>query len=167
MKGSRRSPQQTTEIVFVEWNPNFYAVLNEGVIEFSTFTPKKLESTYESDLAEKLEKKLEKYFSGRRVDFNEFKVSYPSEFSRRVLEEVRKIEYGSVCSYSDLAKKLGTSPRAVGVALKMNRVPVIVPCHRVVAKKGLGGYSLGIEIKLKLLKLEGVECAYLSGRGSS
>lgn len=137
------------------------------MIEFSTFTPKKLESSYESDLAEKLEKKLEKYFSGRRVDFNEFKVSYPSEFSRRVLEEVRKIEYGSVCSYSDLAKKLGTSPRAVGVALKMNRVPVIVPCHRVVAKKGLGGYSLGIEIKLKLLKLEGVECAYLSERGSS
>ncbi|ADC66154.1 methylated-DNA/protein-cysteine methyltransferase [Ferroglobus placidus DSM 10642] len=159
-------PRRITEIVFVDWNPNFYAALSGKVIEFSAFTSKKLESSYESDLAEKLEKKLERYFSGKRVSFDEFKVSYPSEFSKRVLEEVRKIEYGKVCSYSDLAEKLGTSPRAVGVALKMNRVPVIVPCHRVVAKNGLGGYSHGVNLKLKLLKLEGVECACLSGRGS-
>lgn len=81
-------------------------------------------------------------------------MEYPSKSSERILKEVRKIPFGKTVTYGDLAKKLRTSPRAVGVALRLNRVPVIIPCHRVVAKGGLGGYSYGVEIKKKLLGLE-------------
>ena len=150
----------------MEWSPNFYAVLEDCKVTFAKFTEEKLESVYDSDLAEKLERKLERYFSGKRETFVEFSVAYPTNFSKKILEEVRKIEYGKVRTYGEIAKDTKTSPRAVGAALRANRVPVIVPCHRVVAKNGLGGYSLGVDLKLKLLKLEGVECACLREKGS-
>ncbi len=140
--------------------------MESSIIVRAGFTAEKLESEYESDVAERLEKKLEKYFSGKKVSFAEFKVMYPTKFSERVLEEVRRIGYGEVRTYLEVAKKLGTSPRAVGVALKINRVPVVVPCHRVVAKNSLGGYSYGVDVKKKLLELEGVECVSLRGSGS-
>ncbi len=79
-----------------------------------------------------------------------------SNFTRKVLEKVREIPYGKTISYKDLAEKLNTKGyRAVGLALKKNPIPIIIPCHRVVSKKGLGGYNSGIEIKKELLKLEG------------
>ena len=166
MRGSGRFLPRTTEIVFVEWDPNFYAVLKNGVVIFASFTEERTESNYKSDLAEKLERKLERYFSGKKEDFLEFEVSYPTAFSKRVLEEVRKIGFGETRSYGEIAGIVKTSPRAVGVALKMNKVPVIVPCHRVVAKNGLGGYSLGVDLKLKLLELEGAACVYRKGKGN-
>jgi methylated-DNA-[protein]-cysteine S-methyltransferase len=58
-------------------------------------------------------------------------------------------------TYSELAGKIGCKgARAVGNALGKNPIPIIIPCHRVVAKKGIGGYSAGIEIKIRLLELE-------------
>lgn len=67
------------------------------------------------------------------------------------------VPIGRVVSYAALAKALGTSPRRVGLSMKRNRVPIVVPCHRVIAKNlRLHGYSLGIEFKAKLLRLEGV-----------
>ncbi|MEM0332226.1 MAG: methylated-DNA--[protein]-cysteine S-methyltransferase [Archaeoglobaceae archaeon] len=99
--------------------------------------------------------KVRKYFSGEK---SEPEVDYEilaSDFVRSVLEEVKKIPYGCTKTYGEIAAKLMTSPRAVGVALKKNPLPVIIPCHRVVAKGGLGGYSQGLKIKKALLELEG------------
>lgn len=99
---------------------------------------------------------LEEYFRGEITEFScEVDLSEMSDFTRRVLEETRKIEYGSVITYSELARRIGSrGGRAVGGALSRNPVPVIVPCHRVVAKDGLGGYSCGLDLKIKLLELE-------------
>ncbi|MET1128103.1 MAG: MGMT family protein [Thermoproteota archaeon] len=62
---------------------------------------------------------------------------------------------GYVVTYGLLAKLVGTSPRAIGAYMRSNRNPIVVPCHRVVGSKGPGGYSLGLDFKLKLLQLEG------------
>jgi methylated-DNA-[protein]-cysteine S-methyltransferase len=62
---------------------------------------------------------------------------------------------GYTITYSALAKLAGTSHRAVGAYMRSNRNLIVIPCHRVVAKHGLGGYSRGVEFKRKLLELEG------------
>ncbi|MBE8538647.1 methylated-DNA--[protein]-cysteine S-methyltransferase [Geoglobus acetivorans] len=113
-----------------------------------------VEESIESEFAENLKRRLERYFKGRAVDFTDVNVLYPTPFSERVLRVVRSIPFGLVESYSSIAEKVGTSPRAVGVALRSNLVPVIVPCHRVVSKAGIGGYSQGESIKKALLELE-------------
>ena len=75
-------------------------------------------------------------------------------FTKKVLDIVKEIEFGEVLTYGDIAKKLNTSPRAVGMALKRNPLPLIIPCHRVVAKNSLGGYSYGVEKKKFILERE-------------
>ncbi|VVB95432.1 Methylated-DNA--protein-cysteine methyltransferase [uncultured archaeon] len=99
---------------------------------------------------------LERYFEGEETDFSmEVDLSSLSPFTRKVLNETRKIRYGATITYSDLARNIGTAAvRAVGGALSRNPIPIIIPCHRVVAKNGIGGYSAGIGIKTRLLELE-------------
>ena len=62
---------------------------------------------------------------------------------------------GAAVTYSALARLAGTSPRAVGAFMRANRELIVVPCHRVVGSRGLGGFSLGVEFKRRLLELEG------------
>jgi methylated-DNA-[protein]-cysteine S-methyltransferase len=85
-------------------------------------------------------------------------------FQRRVLEETRKVPRGQVSTYAEIARRIGNpkAMRAVGQALRRNPVPIVVPCHRVIASDGsLGGYSgeMRSKRKLQLLKLEGVALA--------
>ena len=106
---------------------------------------------------------LERYFDGETIDFSfDVDISYLSPFGQKVLMETRKIKYGKTLTYSELAKKIGSmAVRAVGNALGKNTVPIVIPCHRVVAKKGIGGYSGGIDIKTRLLELEQVNYPHL------
>lgn len=79
-------------------------------------------------------------------------------FQRRVWRATVKIPYGRVRSYGWVASKIGGRQfsRAVGMALGANPVPLIIPCHRIVAQDGsLGGFSCGLPIKRQLLRLEG------------
>jgi O-6-methylguanine DNA methyltransferase len=81
-----------------------------------------------------------------------------TEFSEAVLEATRRIPRGKVATYSDIARAIGKpkAARAVGSALRKNKTPIIIPCHRVVRSDGrLGGYS-GSASKESLLKSEGV-----------
>lgn len=83
-------------------------------------------------------------------------------FQVRVWRELRRIQPGRVQSYGDLARHLNTSPRAVGGACRANPLPLLVPCHRVVAHHGIGGFSGArggrwLEIKRWLLAHEGIE----------
>ena len=82
-------------------------------------------------------------------------------FQRSVWHALTEIPLGETCTYGDIAKKLNSSPRAVGNACRKNPIQIIVPCHRVVSAKGLGGYSGATEgkqlnIKRWLLHHEGV-----------
>jgi methylated-DNA-[protein]-cysteine S-methyltransferase len=99
---------------------------------------------------------IDEYFRGERTEFSiDADLSDMSDFTRRVLEETQKIEYGTTITYSELARRIGSrAVRAVGSALSRNPVPLIIPCHRVVAKNGIGGFSCGVDMKVKLIELE-------------
>ena len=104
---------------------------------------------------------LSEYLAGERRDFTvPVDLSGVTDFSRLVLEECRRLPYGQTLSYGELAAALGRpkAARAVGQALGRNPVPLIVPCHRILAAGGgLGGFGLGLEAKRRLLELEGRE----------
>lgn len=144
------------EVISVRWIKFVNVVLRDERVVRITFDDYPLYENIQSDTAKSLKSDLERYLRGERIDFNDYDVNLAdlSCFVRMVLEEVRKIPYGEVVTYKELADKLKTSPRAVGQALKKNPIPIIIPCHRVIAKKDLGGFSAGIDIKRKLLRLE-------------
>ena len=104
---------------------------------------------------------LQRYFMGENVDFSSYDVDLTgfTPFQQEVLTAIRSVHRGTCITYSRLASMVGRpkAVRAIGNALGLNRVPVIIPCHRIVSKKGPGGYSLGIGLKLELLRLESIE----------
>lgn len=101
-------------------------------------------------------RQLDDYFCGKRKKFDIIVKLKGSEFQIKVWNELKKIRYGEVCTYGDIAERIGNKKacRAVGCANKKNPVPIIVPCHRVIASDGIGGYAEGIDKKLVLLNLE-------------
>ncbi|HFD79263.1 MAG TPA: methylated-DNA--[protein]-cysteine S-methyltransferase [Gammaproteobacteria bacterium] len=83
-------------------------------------------------------------------------------FQRRVWEALRTIPAGTTITYGALAARLGSGARAVGNACRRNPLPIVVPCHRVVASRGPGGFAGRrdgrlLEVKRRLLQLEGIE----------
>jgi methylated-DNA-[protein]-cysteine S-methyltransferase len=108
------------------------------------------------------EQELREYFAGRRRTFTVKLDLEGTEFQRKAWQAMRKIPFGETISYGDQARKVGKPKayRAVGSANGKNPIPIIVPCHRVLASDGsLGGYSLGLSMKRRLLALEGVSVA--------
>ncbi len=103
-------------------------------------------------------RELEQYFAGKRTDFTCPLDLRGTDFQLRCWNALLEIPYGKTCSYADLARKVG-SPRgfrAVGMANHDNPIPIIVPCHRVITSDHkLGGYGGGLDLKEKLLRLEG------------
>lgn len=105
-------------------------------------------------------KQIEEYSTGKRKSFDIDFLPLPkgTDFQEKVWKIISKIPYGKTLTYKNIAEKLGNPrlARAVGNAMKANRLPFIIPCHRVVAENGLGGYAgrRGIETKKRLLRLE-------------
>ncbi|HEY1860010.1 MAG TPA: methylated-DNA--[protein]-cysteine S-methyltransferase [Gemmataceae bacterium] len=106
---------------------------------------------------DQLKEALARYFAGQLREF-QVPVIYPgTPFQQAVWDGLRRIPYGETCSYEDLARDVGapSAHRAVGRANGMNRVAIVLPCHRVVNKGGqLGGYGGGLWRKQFLLDLE-------------
>ena len=104
-------------------------------------------------------RQLEEYFAGQRHTFSLPMAPDGTEFQCRVWQVLQDIPYGTAISYRELADRVG-SPRAfqaVGQANGRNPLPILIPCHRVIASNGtLGGYSGGVERKWYLLQREGV-----------
>jgi O-6-methylguanine DNA methyltransferase len=101
---------------------------------------------------------LRQYFAGERREFTVPIDLHGTEFQLRCWHALLKIGYGELRTYAQLARAVGSPNgfRAVGAANGANPVSIIVPCHRVVASDGtLGGYGGGLEVKEKLLRLEG------------
>ena len=102
---------------------------------------------------------LRRYFAGQPVDFSRYDVDWEpyTPFERAVLRATRNIPYGETRTYGEIAAAIGKpdAARAVGQALGKNRTCIVVPCHRVVAANGLGGFTGGLHWKKGLLALEG------------
>lgn len=105
--------------------------------------------------------RLQAYFNGNKITFmnDKLDLSAATPFQVKVWEITRLIPYGETRNYRWVAEQIGrpAAARAVGQALAKNPLPIIIPCHRVVASDGKpGGYSGGLEMKRDLLRLEGV-----------
>jgi methylated-DNA-[protein]-cysteine S-methyltransferase len=121
-----------------------------------TYGPGVLPDTRRSD---PVARELDQYFAGKRKSFDiAVDLSPLTEFQRRILGATARVAYGDVITYAQVAAKAGSERafRAAGQALTANPIPIVVPCHRVVATGGtLGGYAGGLEAKRRLLALEG------------
>ena len=107
-----------------------------------------------------LAKRMARYFAGVRDSFEDvpLDLDWCTPFQRAVAETLRRVPYGETVTYGELAALAGypNAQRAAGSFCAGNRLPLIVPCHRVVSAAGLGQYgSLGVEYKRRLLELEG------------
>jgi methylated-DNA-[protein]-cysteine S-methyltransferase len=108
-----------------------------------------------------------RYFCGERVDFSALQLDLgeQDDFFAKVYATVRRIEWGQTTTYGTVAKELGAGPEAardVGQAMARNPVPLIIPCHRVLAAGGkVGGFSApgGAGAKVRMLELEGIQLA--------
>ena len=100
---------------------------------------------------------LNRYFDGEAPAFALPFRPKGTAFQQRVWQAMREIPYGQTRTYGALAERAGGVARAVGMACGANPIPILIPCHRVVAQSGLGGYSGdgGVETKVALLRLEG------------
>ena len=103
---------------------------------------------------------FEAYFSKKgdvNIPFEVLKFSEKHTKCIRIYKFLKEfITFGKFITYGEIAKKFDISPRFVGFCMKINPFPVIIPCHRVLSKNGLGGFSAGLEVKKELLRHEGI-----------
>lgn len=122
----------------------------------------------QTTISEQITTWLDEYFKGN-VPSSETLPLNPqvTAYRQRVLQVLRQVPYGQTITYGELAQRLSaqgaaTSPRAIGGAVGHNPLSIVIPCHRVVGSDGsLTGYAGGIERKIALLKLEGVDVSRL------
>ena len=114
----------------------------------------------ETPLLKKVRTYLDDYFDGKDRKLDIPLGPQGTEFQVRVWRALEAIPYGTTRSYGELAKTLHSAPRAIGGACGRNPIPILIPCHRVLAAGGLsGGYTApgGLTTKSYLLNLEGVQ----------
>ena len=108
-----------------------------------------------SPLLEKAKEEIEEYFQGKRKTFDLPLDAKGTEFQKRVWKELLDIRYGETLSYGEIGDRIGTKAyRAIGNSCGKNPIPILIPCHRVVGKDNIGGFSLGLDLKRKLLDME-------------
>lgn len=111
-------------------------------------------------LTSQIASQITAYFANAHNDFNLPLIYKGTPFQRRVWQAISAIPCGRVLTYGEIAQQIGSGPRAVANACGANNLPLVIPCHRVVAKNGLGGFMQGnkdgLKIKKWLLKHEGV-----------
>lgn len=111
-------------------------------------------------LLDQAQRELEEYFAGRRSVFSVPLSIHGTAFQERVWRALMEIPCGETITYGELARRVGNEKacRAVGMANHVNRIPIFIPCHRVVGANGkLTGYAGGLEIKRILLETEGID----------
>ena len=142
----------------------------EGQKYFGASIPEKMTKNDDIPIFAAAKKWLDRYFAGEKPAISELPLApIGSEFRQKVWKMLCEIPYGEVATYGGIAKKMAVkmkkesmSSQAVGGAVGHNPISIIIPCHRVVGANGcLTGYAGGIDKKIKLLKLEGVDMSRL------
>ncbi len=110
------------------------------------------------ELFTEAERQILEYLDGKRQAFDLPFALSGTPFQLSIWNAARLVPYGETITYGELARLSGSprAARAVGNALGANPLPLIVPCHRIVAAGGIGGFSFGVDIKRSLLRLEGI-----------
>ena len=137
-----------------------YSYIKIGFIDDKVVLIKRvdsLESSEKTEFSDFVINEINEYFAGKRKEFTfKYEIS-GTEFQKKVYNTLLNIKYGEVKSYQDIAIEIGNinASRAVGNANNKNPLLFVVPCHRVIGKKGsLVGYASGIELKQSLLEME-------------
>lgn len=111
---------------------------------------------------------IRRFLMGHEVDLSP--IHSPAEegdgVTAAIYRAVKGVGYGEVATYGEIAERVGTSPRAVGQAMARNPTPLVIPCHRIVSKQGIGGFTPPIEIKRDLLAMERAACRQKRARTS-
>ena len=121
------------------------------------FNAKNEDMIFEQSKENKYVNQFKEYLSGKRKTFDLLLMLVGTPFQKKVWEYIQHIPYGETQTYNDIAQGIGhpRSSRAVGNALHVNPIPIIIPCHRVIRSDGgLGGFGGGIDVKQKLLDFE-------------
>lgn len=118
---------------------------------------------YNNEFFKETINQINDFFSGRLENFNIKLNPAGSEYQKKVWKELSKIPFNQICTYKDIAIRIGNpkAARAVGMANSKNPIPLIVPCHRVIGSNGkLTGFAHGLEIKEKLIHFEKISAVY-------
>jgi len=146
------TPRGLVRLAYEDWNDGVDRIVSSLA---GSLSPRILEQPAALD---PVARELDEYFAGRRTSFDlDLDWSLCTPFARRVLGATKRIPYGQVATYGEVAEGAGSpgGSRAAGNALGSNPMPIVVPCHRVVRTGGaLGGYTGGVERKELLLRLE-------------
>lgn len=108
---------------------------------------------------------VRRYLAGQTIDPAQLQSAATAEGEpfAAIYRAVREVGYGCTATYGAVAETAGTSPRVVGTAMKRNPTPLVIPCHRIVAKDGIGGFSPDVAIKQALLRMEAGERGIFQG----
>ena len=120
-------------------------------------TVKRLDGNRRSDVLRAAEQQILEYFAGKRLQFDLPLQWQGTEFQIRVWQELTRVPFGQTPNYGTIAERIGVpnASRAVGAANGRNRLPLLVPCHRIVAAAGkIGGFTGGVGLKKRLLAHE-------------
>ena len=111
-----------------------------------------------NEFTDKIFSQIQEYLEGKRKNFENINLKLTgTDFQLKVLNEIKKIPYGKISTYKEVAILIGNEKacRAVGNALNKNPIPIIIPCHRIVGSSGdLTGFAYGVDLKKKLIELE-------------
>ena len=125
-------------------------IQNECVIGVTLLPTQKTVSDIDGLCAQNLKQQIAQYFQNADAMIEvPFKVA-GTQFQQRVWKAISAIPVGQVLTYSELAHEVGSGPRAVANACGANKLPLLIPCHRVVAKSGLGGFMQSAQDGLKI-----------------
>jgi methylated-DNA-[protein]-cysteine S-methyltransferase len=130
--------------------------LEQGAQKTSTLSPSR---PVNNKLEKKIVSALDNYFESGLFEDEISLCPDGTRFQKRVWQALKRIPLGTVKTYGDVARELKTSSRAVGQACRRNNIPLFIPCHRVVAARGIGGFMGGyrhVERKRWLLQHEGI-----------
>ena len=145
--------------IYIDYFDSFIGTL-EIIADEKYLLKLRLTDSYKNENPNKITKItknwLNHYFSKNQPSWIPPLKPFKTVFSQKVIDEVLNISFGKCKSYLEIAKNISNPKayRAVALVMKNNPYMIVVPCHRVISKKGLGGYNSGIEVKIKLLKFE-------------
>lgn len=132
-------------------------ICNEKALLVVEFVETKGEETEQNEILKEVKRQLEEYFEGKRKNFELELFLEGTDFQKKVWSELANIPYGETISYKEQAERIGNvkAIRAVGTTNGKNKIPIILPCHRVIGTNGkLTGYAGGLHRKQWLLDLE-------------